>query len=89
MKVRPRGLEPLHPKILDPKSNAATNYATGAFRCSADNSAVCKISKKKQTAQAPPPLCIFAGRVAAVVAVLAVVGSLPGVATLLSVELDR
>lgn len=28
--VRPGGLEPPRPKTLDPKSNAATNYATGA-----------------------------------------------------------
>ena len=28
--VRKRGLEPLRPKTLDPKSNAATNYATCA-----------------------------------------------------------
>ena len=31
--VRARGLEPLHPEILDPKSNAATNYATRAYKC--------------------------------------------------------
>ena len=30
MCVRPGGLEPPRPKTLDPKSNAATNYATGA-----------------------------------------------------------
>ena len=29
--MRKRGLEPLRPKTLDPKSNAATNYATCAF----------------------------------------------------------
>lgn len=29
--VRMKGLEPLRPKTLDPKSNAATNYATRAF----------------------------------------------------------
>lgn len=28
--VRTGGLEPPRPKTLDPKSNAATNYATGA-----------------------------------------------------------
>lgn len=28
--VRMKGLEPLRPKTLDPKSNAATNYATRA-----------------------------------------------------------
>lgn len=29
--VRPGGLEPPRRKTLDPKSSAATNYATGAF----------------------------------------------------------
>ncbi len=29
--VRTGGLEPPRPKTLDPKSNAATNYATRAF----------------------------------------------------------
>ena len=30
-RVRPGGLEPPRRKTLDPKSSAATNYATGAF----------------------------------------------------------
>ena len=29
--VRMEGLEPPRPKALDPKSSAATNYATSAF----------------------------------------------------------
>lgn len=29
--MRMKGLEPPRPKTLDPKSNAATNYATCAF----------------------------------------------------------
>ena len=30
--VRMKGLEPLRPRTLDPKSNAATNYATRACK---------------------------------------------------------
>lgn len=30
-RVRMKGLEPPRPETLDPKSNAATNYATRAF----------------------------------------------------------
>lgn len=32
-RVRTRGLEPLRPETSDPKSDAATNYATCAFGC--------------------------------------------------------
>ena len=31
LQVRMKGLEPPRPKALDPKSSAATNYATSAF----------------------------------------------------------
>lgn len=31
--VRMKGLEPPRPESLDPKSNAATNYATCAGQC--------------------------------------------------------
>ena len=32
IRVRMKGLEPPRPKALDPKSSAATNYATSALR---------------------------------------------------------
>ncbi len=35
--VRLAGVEPVHPKILDPKSSASTNFATGAHGCDRGN----------------------------------------------------
>lgn len=57
-RVRKRGLEPLRPKTLDPKSNAATNYATCAF-------ADAKIAKNPACAKYNATCCAWCiGRVA-------------------------